>query len=83
MNYSRGSPLALRHETSGMPPTLPPRVMEAAHMPSPTPETIKIVGDFRDLPDSFYMAIARLLLAAHDADKAREKADAQMAKEET
>lgn len=45
-------------------------------MSSPTPETIKIVGDFRDLPDSFYMAIARLLLAAHDADKAREKATA-------
>ncbi len=63
----------------------PPHVKEkkSAHMTSPTAEAIKIVGDFRELPDSFYMAIARLLLAAHDADRAREKTEAEMAKEET
>jgi hypothetical protein len=52
-------------------------------MPNPAPEAIKFVGHYRDLPDSFFMAVARLLLAAHDADRAREIADAAKAKEET
>ena len=32
------------------------------------------VGDFNDLTPEFYMALAQLLLAAHDAQKAREQA---------
>lgn len=45
-------------------------------MPSPSPEVLKFAGDFRELPDSFFMALARILLAAHDADKARAMAAA-------
>ncbi len=41
------------------------------------PELITFVGDIRKLPDSFYMAVARLLLAAHDAEKARAQAAAE------
>ena len=41
------------------------------------PELFTFVGDVRKLPDSFYMAVARLLLAAHDAEKARAQASAE------
>lgn len=46
-------------------------------MTDPSPDVIEFVGDVRKLPDSFFMALARLILAAHDADKARAKADAE------
>lgn len=46
-------------------------------MAEPSTEQLEFVGDVRKLPKSFFMAIARLLLAAHDADRAREKTAAE------
>jgi hypothetical protein len=35
-------------------------------------DALAIVGEPHRLPQSFFMALARLILAAHDAEKSRE-----------
>lgn len=51
-------------------------------MTEPTHDAFEFVGDSRELPPTFYMAVAKLLLSMHDADKTRAKADAEKKEEE-
>lgn len=40
-------------------------------------EQFEFCGDVGDLPQSFYMALARLLLAAHEGEKVQSTMDVQ------
>lgn len=46
-------------------------------MAEPPTELFEFCGDVGDLPQSFYMALARLLLAEHETEKVQPKMDSQ------